>query len=57
MHGHEVDGLGRDLLGGHGEVALVLAVLVVDDHDHAPARISSSAVSTSQNGACVDMMD
>ena len=33
--GHEVDGFGRDLLGGHGEVAFVLAVLVVDDDDHA----------------------
>jgi hypothetical protein len=31
--GHEVDGLGGDELGGQGEVALVLAVLVVD-HDH-----------------------
>ena len=33
--GHEVDGFGRDLLGGHRQVAFVLAVLVVDDHDHA----------------------
>ncbi len=33
--GHEVDGLGSDVLGGQGEVALVLAVLVVDDDDHA----------------------
>ena len=33
--GHEVDGFGRDLLGGEGEVAFVLAVFVVDDHDHA----------------------
>ena len=32
--GHEVDDLGRDLLGGDGEVALVLAVLVVDDDQH-----------------------
>ena len=32
--GHEVDGLGRDLLGGHDEVALVLAILVVDEDDH-----------------------
>src|SRR5437762_4766148 len=28
--GHEVDGVGSDFLGGHGEVAFVLAVLVVD---------------------------
>ena len=33
--GHEVDGLRRDLFGGHSEVAFVFAVLVVDDHDHA----------------------
>ena len=33
--GHEVDDLGGDLLGGDGEVAFVLAVLVVDDDDHA----------------------
>ena len=33
--GHEVDGFRRDLFGGHGQVALVLAVFVVDDHDHA----------------------
>ncbi len=32
---HEVDGLGRDLLGGHDEVAFVLAVLVVDHDEHA----------------------
>src|SRR5678816_4398516 len=34
LGGHEVDDLGRDLLGGDGEVSLVLAVLVVDDDDH-----------------------
>ena len=32
--GHEVDRLGRHLLGRDREVALVLAVLVVDDDDH-----------------------
>jgi hypothetical protein len=32
--GHEVDDFGGDLLRGDGEVALVLAVLVVHDHDH-----------------------
>ena len=32
---HEVDRLGRDELRRHREVALVLAVLVVADHDHA----------------------
>src|SRR6266851_3304907 len=33
--GHEVDGVGRDFLGGHGEVAFVFAVLVVNQDDHA----------------------
>ena len=31
---HEVDGVGRDELGGHRQVALVLAILVVDEDDH-----------------------
>src|SRR3989441_2484558 len=34
--GHEVDRLRRDLVGGHHEIALVLAVLVVNDHEDAP---------------------
>ena len=34
VRGHEVDRLGRHLLGRHAEVALVLAVLVVDEDDH-----------------------
>ncbi len=33
--GHEVDRLGGDVFGGQHEVALVLAVLLVDQHDHA----------------------
>jgi hypothetical protein len=33
---HEVDGLGRHLLGGHGQVAFVLPVLVVHQDDHLP---------------------
>ena len=33
---HEVDRLGRDQIGGHHQVALVLAILVVDE-DHHPA--------------------
>ena len=38
--GHEVDGLGRHLLGGDAEIALVLAILVVDeDHDAAGADV------------------
>ena len=32
---HEVDRLGRDVLGGDDEVALVLAVFVVHEDDHA----------------------
>jgi hypothetical protein len=36
--GHEVDGLGGDLLGGDGQVTFVLTVLVVDDDDH-PSRL------------------
>ena len=35
--GHEVHGLGRHLLGRHAQVALVLAILVIDQ-DHQPAR-------------------
>ena len=33
--GHEVDDFGRDFFGGDGEVAFVLAIFVVDDHEHA----------------------
>ncbi len=33
--GHEVDGFGRDLFGGERQVAFVLAILVVDNNDHA----------------------
>ena len=36
--GHEVDRLGRGLLGGHDQVALVFAIGVVDDDDHFAAR-------------------
>ncbi len=31
---HEVDGLGRDMLSGEDEVALVLAIFIVDEDDH-----------------------
>ena len=34
VHGHEVDGLGRDVLGRHREIAFVLAILVVDEDHH-----------------------
>ena len=33
--GHEVDGFGRDVLGRQRQVALVLAIFVVDHHNHA----------------------
>jgi flagellar biosynthesis/type III secretory pathway ATPase len=33
---HEVDRLGRDELGGHREVTLVLSILVVTDDHHLP---------------------
>ena len=36
--GHEVDRLGRRLLGGHDQVALVFAIGVIDDDDHFAAR-------------------
>ena len=35
MPGHEVYDLGSDLLGGTDEIALILAVFVVNDDDHA----------------------
>ena len=41
---HEVDGVGRHELGGHRQVALVLAVLVVDEDDHlAGAHVGDGA--------------
>src|SRR5207248_5966506 len=39
--GHEVDDFGGDFLRGHGEVAFVLAVLVVNQHNHAADRKST----------------
>src|SRR5262249_39200717 len=41
---HEGDLLGLRLLGGHDEVALVLAVLVVDDDDQLAGRKGRDAV-------------
>ena len=37
MRRHEVDGLGRDELGGHAQIALVLTVGRIADHDHLTA--------------------
>jgi len=34
MLGHEIDSVGRDFFGGHGEVAFVFAVLIVNEDDH-----------------------
>ena len=34
VRGHEIDRLRRDALRGDGQIAFVLAVLVVDDDDH-----------------------
>ena len=34
VFGHEVDGFGGDVFGGHDEVAFVLAVFVVHEDDH-----------------------
>ena len=49
--GHEVDGLGGDVLGGQGEVALVLAVFVVDHDNHAArAEIGYGAGNVGEGG-------
>src|SRR6266481_5531385 len=37
MSGHKVDDFWRDHLRGDHEIALVLAVFIVSDHDHAPS--------------------
>ncbi|MNC24362.1 hypothetical protein D3C75_724150 [compost metagenome] len=34
MLGHEVDVLGAHALGGHDQVAFVLAILVIHENDH-----------------------
>ncbi len=34
--GHKIDGLGRDKLGGHGQIAFILPVLVIHEDDHFP---------------------
>ena len=34
VRGHEVDDLRRDLLRRYGQIAFVLAILIVDDDDH-----------------------
>ena len=51
--GHEVDRLGRDLLRGHAEVALVLAVLVVHDDDHAAGLVLGDRLLDGRDGAAL----
>ena len=41
---HEVDDLGRDLLGGADEIAFVFAVFGIDDDDHASAANGGDGV-------------
>jgi hypothetical protein len=36
MFGHEIDGLGRYVLGGNDEVAFILAIFVIDEDDEFP---------------------
>jgi hypothetical protein len=63
---HEVDVLGPHLRGGHHQVALVLAVLIVHDHDHAPGgqvgqdvldAIEGTAGLFDESGACAHGRD
>ena len=50
---HEVDVLGRDELGGEHEVALVLAIFVVDeDHHLAGADVFQRALDAFDRGSC-----
>ena len=36
MFGHEIDGLGRHVLGGNDEITFILAVFVIDEDDEFP---------------------
>ena len=36
MFGHEIDGLGRDVLGRHDEIAFIFAIFVIDEDDEFP---------------------
>jgi hypothetical protein len=36
MFGHEVDGLGRHVLGGNDEIAFILAIFVIHEDDEFP---------------------
>ena len=52
MGDHEVDRVGRRELGGNREVALVLAVLVVDDDDEAALADLLDRLLDGREGAC-----
>jgi hypothetical protein len=55
VHGHEVDRLGGRLLGGDDQVALVLAVLVIDQDDHAAGGdVGDDFLGCGQRGVQVD---
>ena len=61
--GHEVDGVRRRHLRGDDEIALVLALLRVDEHDHAPvAHVledlgdGGQAAAALRDGDCADFM-
>ena len=57
LRDHEVDRLGRDLLGGDDQVALVLAVLVIDQDDHAPvAQLLEGLLDGAERGGSWDMV-
>ena len=49
MGGHEIDGLGSDLLRRHAEITLVLAVFVIHQDDHsAPSNLFDGLFNSSQ---------
>ncbi len=54
MRRHEIDCGRSGHLGRNDEIALVLAVLVVDQHEHAPiARLVDDLVDRGKHGAIV----
>lgn len=48
--GHEIDRFGRDVFGGHDEVALVFAVFFIDQDDHATGLEFGDDLSGGGNG-------
>src|SRR5258708_6118108 len=55
MTSHEVDDFGRRLFGRAHQVALVLAVLVVDDDDHAPFAYFSDGIFNGSKRHCASV--